>query len=381
MESKRNSPAVTSANFPGDSNGIVGKRSFLGELPEPDVFIVTSGGRRIPAHTGIMASVSPVLENLIYRPTKRRSSEKIVPILGVPCDAVSAFVEFVYSSRCTEGEMEKYEVHLLALAHVYSVPQLKQRCVQSLHQRLTVDNVVDVLQLSRLCDSPELYVRCMKLAYHHFKAVEQTEGWRFLQHHDPWLELDILQFIDESESRKKRAKRRREEQELYLQLSEAMDCLEHICTEGCTSVGPHDVDPTKAGARKKEPCGKFATCQGLQTLIRHFAACEKRVSGGCHGCKSMWRLLRLHSAICDQPGSCKVPLCRQLKLRSQQEKRRDEARWRLLARKVVTAKAMSSLSQVTMVMRRRRLEEEAIKDMCRPSRARGARSFKLGNGK
>lgn len=96
--------------------------------------------------------------------------------------------------------MEKYEVHLLALAHVYSVPQLKQRCVRSLHQRLTVDNVVDVLQLSRLCDSPELYVRCMKLAYHHFKAVEQTEGWRFLQHHDPWLELDILQFIDESES-------------------------------------------------------------------------------------------------------------------------------------------------------------------------------------
>lgn len=45
------------------------------------------------------ASVSPVLENVIYRPTRRRSSDKIVPILGVPCDAVSAFIEFIYSSR------------------------------------------------------------------------------------------------------------------------------------------------------------------------------------------------------------------------------------------------------------------------------------------
>ncbi|KAK3439828.1 hypothetical protein EUGRSUZ_B00171 [Eucalyptus grandis] len=379
MESNRTSPAPPPAVPSGGSSGLAGptsaraKRSFLRELPEPDVFVVTSGGRRIPAHTGILASVSPVLENLIYRPSKRRSSEKIVPILGVPCNAVSAFIEFVYSSRCTEEEMEKYDVHLLALAHVYSVPQLKQRCVESLRQRLTVDSVVDLLQLSRLCSSPELELRCMKLVHHQFKAVEQTEGWRFLQHHDPWLELDILHFIDESESRKKRTKRQRDDQKLYLQLSEAMDCLEHICTEGCTSVGPHDADPATV---RKEPCGKFATCQGLQTLIRHFAACGKRVSGGCGGCKSVWRLLRLHAAVCDQPDSCKVPLCRQLKLRSQREKRKDGARWRLLARKVASAKAMSSLSQAMM---RRRRPEEVLEMFSRSSRARGGtRSFKLG---
>lgn len=67
MESKRNSPALTSANFPGDSRGVVGKRSFLRELPEPDVFIVTSGGRRIPAHTGILvgSSSSSSCSNLV----------------------------------------------------------------------------------------------------------------------------------------------------------------------------------------------------------------------------------------------------------------------------------------------------------------------------
>lgn len=95
--------------------------------------------------------------------------------------------------------MENYGIHLLALSHVYLVPQLKQRCTRGVSQRLTTENVVDVLQLARLCDAPDLYVKCMKQVAARFKAVEQTEGWKFMQDHDPWLELEILQFIEEAE--------------------------------------------------------------------------------------------------------------------------------------------------------------------------------------
>ncbi|KAM5571841.1 hypothetical protein ABKV19_012092 [Rosa sericea] len=275
------------------------------ELPEPDIHILTRDAVRIPAHASILASVSPVLENIIDRPRKHRGSERVIPILGVPNDAVIAFTRFLYSSRCTEEHMEKYAIHLLALSHVYLVPQLKQRCTKELGQRLSVDNVVDVLQLARLCDAADLYLKCMKLVANHFKAVEETEGWKFVQDHDPYLELDILQFIDETESRKKRTRRHREEQRLYLQLSEAMECLEHICTEGCTSVGPYDMEP----GQKRGPCSKFGTCQGLQHLFQHFATCKRRVNGGCLRCKRMWQLLRLHSSMCDQSDSCRVPLC------------------------------------------------------------------------
>ncbi|PKI66636.1 hypothetical protein CRG98_012978 [Punica granatum] len=244
--------------------------------------------------------------------------------------------------------MEKYDIHLLALAHVYSVPQLKQRCIKGLSRRLTVENLVDVLQLSRLCNAPDLYLRCMKLVYNNFK------------------------FIDEAESRKKRTRRHREEQRLYGQLSEAMSCLEHICTDGCTSVGPPDMD----SAKKREPCAQFATCHGLQLLIRHFAACQKRVKGGCSKCKRMWQLLRLHSFICDQPEACKVLLCRQFKLKAQQEKRKDDSIWKLLARKVVKAKAMSSLSQTQA--KRKRSTEEHRQLPTETNSIRQIQGFKLG---
>lgn len=346
-----------------------GSVQISGEMLQTDIQILTSGGLRIPAHSSILASASPVLESIIDRPQKHRSSEKTIQILGVPYDAVAAFVRFLYSPKCAEEEMEKYGIHLLALSHVYLVPHLKQRCTKELVGRLTIDNVVDVLQLARLCDAPDLNLKCMKLLSNNFKAVEKTEGWKFLQDHDPYLELQILQFMDEAESRKKRTRRHREEQSLYLQLSEAMECLEHICTEGCTSVGPYDKEPSK----NKGPCSKFATCQGLQGLIQHFANCKKRVNGGCVRCKRMWQLLRLHSSICEQPDVCKVPLCRQFKLRAHQGSRVEDARWKLLVRKVVSAKAISSLS---LPKRKREEEPKLIREtLINHNHHRGIRSF------
>ncbi|XP_065866485.1 BTB/POZ and TAZ domain-containing protein 1-like [Euphorbia lathyris] len=143
--------------------------------------------------------------------------------------------------------------HLLALSHVYLVPQLKERCIKDMSQRLTVENVVDVLQLARLCDAPDLYLKCMKLISSHFKAIEITKALIFMQNQDPWMELEILQFIDEAKTRKKRTRRQREERNIYMELSVAMDCLEHICTEGCTSVGPYDVEPAKKRGPWMEP--------------------------------------------------------------------------------------------------------------------------------
>ncbi|XP_023766267.1 BTB/POZ and TAZ domain-containing protein 1 [Lactuca sativa] len=160
--------------------------------------------------------------------------------------------------------MEKFGIHLLVLSHVYLVPQLKSRCSKALIEWLTIENMVDVLQLVRLCNAPDLHFKCVKLVSNIFKAIEKTEGWKFLQPNDPFLKLEILQVIDESESR---SKKRRKEQNLYLQLSEGMDCLEHICTEGCISVGPCNKEPTKS----------MYLCSNCQ----HVKACNSRFNT-CH---------------------------------------------------------------------------------------------------
>ncbi|CAN4100542.1 unnamed protein product [Withania somnifera] len=82
-------------NFASDANGLHGES----EMAEVDVHIITSGGLRIPAHSNVLAAASTVLESILVRPQKRRSSEKTIRILGVPCEAVQVFVRFLYSFK------------------------------------------------------------------------------------------------------------------------------------------------------------------------------------------------------------------------------------------------------------------------------------------
>lgn len=96
-----------------------------------------------------------------------------------------------------------------------------------------------------------------------------------------------------------------EERKLYQRLYEAMEAIVHICRDGCRTIGPHN----KVLKANEAPCN-FPACKGLELLVRHFAGCKNRVSGGCTHCKRMWQILKLHSRICAESNLCKVPLCR-----------------------------------------------------------------------
>lgn len=102
--------------------------------------------------------------------------------------------------------------------------------------------------------------------------------------------------------RKKRWRRERANQEMYQILGEAMNCLQHTFAGGCAD---------EASSGKKSPCKSPLTCQRLQHLLRHYATCDKKLAPKCcPHCTRMRRLFRLHSSLCDQTASCKVPLCK-----------------------------------------------------------------------
>uniref|UniRef100_A0A0E0N6I0 BTB domain-containing protein n=1 Tax=Oryza rufipogon TaxID=4529 RepID=A0A0E0N6I0_ORYRU len=223
-----------------------------------DVDVITSSGRRrIPAHSTVLASASPVLESILQRRLKKERDaaagggkvrRAVVLIRGVTDDAAAAFVRLLYAGSSGDEEEidEKSAAQMLVLAHAYRVPWLKRRCEGAIGSRLTAESVVDTMQLAALCDAPQLHLRCTRLLAKEFKAVEKTEAWRFLQENDPWLELDILQRLHDADLRRRKWRRKRAEQGVYVELSEAMDCLSHICTEGCTEVGPVGRAPAAA---------------------------------------------------------------------------------------------------------------------------------------
>ncbi|GAB4825824.1 BTB/POZ and TAZ domain-containing protein 3 [Ancistrocladus abbreviatus] len=231
--------------------------------------------------------------------------------------------------------MKNFVLHLLVLSHSFSVPLLKRECVKFLEQGwLSTENVIDVLQLAKDCDSPRLFFICVRMVVRDFRTVASTEGWKVMKRVNPALEQELLELVVEADSRKEERLRKMEEKKVYLQLHEAMEALLHICKDGCRTIGPRD----KVFKTNQVACD-FPACKGVEMLIRHFFSCKTRVPGGCNQCKRMWQLLELHSCMCSEPESCKVPLCRQFKEKMRQQSKKEEAKWKLLVSKVMAAKS------------------------------------------
>lgn len=298
-----------------------------------DVYIITEDGDCIPAHSSILSVASPVLGSFLCQ-AKVRNGIRCIKIPGVPHGAAVAFIRFLYSSCYEEEEMDKFVLHLLVLSHSYSIPSLKRVCTHILENGwLTKDNVIDVLQLAKSCDAPRLSLICVRMIVTDFKSISSTEGWKVMKRVNPGLEQELVESIVEADTQKQERQRKIEEKKVYLQLHEAMEALLHICRDGCRTIGPRD----KVLKGSQVAC-HFPACKGLEALVRHFSNCKGRVPGGCVHCKRMWQLLELHSRMCNQPDSCKVPLCRHFKEKMQQQSKKDEAKWRLLVSKVTAAK-------------------------------------------
>lgn len=92
---------------------------------------------------------------------------------------------------------------------------------------------------------------------------------------------------------------------MYLQLYNAVEALVHVYRDGCRTTGPSD----KMLKGRQADCGSTAR-KGLENLVHHFSGCKTQVTGGCKRCKSMRKIIKLHSRMCNDPDFCKVPLCR-----------------------------------------------------------------------
>ncbi|CAL5016298.1 unnamed protein product [Urochloa decumbens] len=308
-----------------------------------DVRIVTSDGQTIAAHSYVLASASPVLERMIDR-AWRGAGGCTIRVLGVPSDAVLAFLHLLYVSSADEEVVAAHGPQLLALAHAYRVPWLKRAAEAAVAARLTPDRAVDMLKLAALCDAPRLRAACARVAAKDFAAVEASEGWRFARRHDPALELELLQLLEDRDQRQARWARERASREACGQLADAMDSLDRIFA-------------STAGSTGKPPCAKgdsgdvSGTCEeGLRLLMRHFAGCARKAApGGCARCKRLLQLFRLHASVCDRSAEkdqedqpCRVPLCSHFTAKIQAEKA--DKTWRLLVKKVTRARAMARLA-------------------------------------
>ncbi|CAG7886068.1 unnamed protein product [Brassica rapa] len=302
-----------------------------------DVLIHTDDNGLIYAHSNVIGMASDVIRGLMKQ-DKRNSRRKSISILGVPHDAVRVFIRFLYSSCYEKQDMEDFAMHLLVLSHVYVVPHLKRVCESHFENTLLNEgNVIDVFQLALLCDAPRLglliyHLLCHRMILKSFEEVSTSQGWIAMKQSHPSLHKELVRSVSYELNNLKQRNRKQKEIQTYTQLYDAMEAFVHICRDGCREIGPTKIENPHVS------CG-FQACNGLEMLLKHLAVCKLRsIPGGCSRCKRMWQLLELHSRICVDSEQCKVPLCSSFKERMKKQSRKDEKRWKLLVKNVLSTK-------------------------------------------
>ncbi|KZV24606.1 BTB/POZ and TAZ domain-containing protein 4 [Dorcoceras hygrometricum] len=234
------------------------------EAYRADVSILTDDGGVIYAHACILGNASPVLRSMLKQKGRTRGRRlRSISIRGVQPEAARVFVRFLYSSCYEEGKMKEFAMPLLVLSHAYVVPHLKKICESWLEQRLlSIENAIDVFQLSLLCDAPRLSLICHRFILKNFKSVSATEGWNAMKESHPVLEKELLTSIIDEDFTQKERTRKANERKVYEQLYDSMEALVHICKDGCRTIGPLN----KNLRHDCQPC-EYMACKGLETLV------------------------------------------------------------------------------------------------------------------
>lgn len=124
-----------------------------------DVTLKVSG-TNILAHSTILEARSPVLATVLEKHSKKKSEEgkkkkkkekknetDVIEIENCDPETFREFLLYLYSGRAENlSQMNAFE--LCAIAHKFDVPQLKEACISSILDNLSVDNVLEALTLA-----------------------------------------------------------------------------------------------------------------------------------------------------------------------------------------------------------------------------------------
>ncbi|KAL8130211.1 hypothetical protein V2J09_019366 [Rumex salicifolius] len=269
---------------------------------------------------------SPVLSSLLLQ-SKPKNGKLHLKLPDAPHGAVYAFIRFLYSSCYEEDDMKKV-------------------CVEFMEQQwLTTENVIDVLQLARNCDAPRLSLICVHMIIKNFKSVSSSDGWRAMRRSNPSLEQELLESAVDSDSRKQE-RLVREEKMVYVQLHEAMEALLHFCKDGCRSNKISQIK-CKRSACKSIEIDEFeadvCTASGYGNSLNCTLGCVIALKSArflfVGKFVKAWEFLnQLNLVLLNVSMKCSELF----KQKVRRLNKKDEAKWRLLVKKVIEAKSVEN---------------------------------------
>ena len=151
-------------------------------------------GHEFPAHNLIVAAGSPVLATMFQNDFKEKQT-RIVTIEDTSADTFKLFLNYLYTGDLPTASQEDLLVGLFQLAHKYEVTSLKEEMVEYIVEELKVENAADILIVSYLFSSTNLYDETLAFIAENSVAICSRPEWLDLVREYPELCFNAFLFI------------------------------------------------------------------------------------------------------------------------------------------------------------------------------------------
>lgn len=190
-------PATTAGQRVSLNTVAVDLGRLLADAKHTDI-VLKVGDDRIRAHRLVLASRSPVFEQMLLESGMQESAKDgEVNMTDSNPDTVQAFLKALYTDEISPEFWDDSEslCHLLVMFHKYQVQPLVDRCEQQIRSSFSIENVAERLLMADLLNLQELHTSALSFmtsSPSQLAEVQATDGFHRLTSQRPQLLAQIL---------------------------------------------------------------------------------------------------------------------------------------------------------------------------------------------
>ncbi|XP_021963604.2 TD and POZ domain-containing protein 1-like [Folsomia candida] len=193
---KRKPALIVNDDIPASSfsyNGFVDiKKYFLSE--ECSDVTIRCGPDSFPAHLLILSSRSAYFAAM-FSCSMKEAKERVIKIDDMTPQSVKELLRFIYLGEIDPSSVSLYAKDLFIAAEKYGMTDLKQLCERHLVENLTVENAIEMYDLSQMHGSLVLLNKSKEvILWNKEKFAPDPETLREFTCKYPKLIFDLLQF-------------------------------------------------------------------------------------------------------------------------------------------------------------------------------------------
>ena len=139
-------------------------------------FQIVCDGKIFDCHKSIIANKSDALETMITNRKFNEGQKNQLKIEDFDSETVRMMIHFVYCNELPEGA--KCSINLLLIADKYNIKSLVQFCQEELSQNLSLENALQILEISEKIDVDHLRVETLAFVAKNRKTLMLTDKWK-----------------------------------------------------------------------------------------------------------------------------------------------------------------------------------------------------------